>query len=123
MDAQSRDTVTFVLASMVSLCILVGLATRYILVPYLRDNLMKPVAETHKQVTENHHADDDNRTVLDRIDDVAIQVKAVANVMDVHMDWSEKQVRSTDRRLRRLKGLILRYHPDAALPPSDDPDD
>lgn len=47
---------------------LLGLVVRYVLLPYLREQLTL-TRETHKQVTENKHS---NRTptILDRLEDI-----------------------------------------------------
>lgn len=54
---------------------LVGLVVRYVLVPYLRDQLVKPVQETHRQVTP-HDSDheDQSLTVRDQLDQLQGQV-------------------------------------------------
>lgn len=77
---------------------ILGLVVRFVLLPYLREHLVQPVQETHKQVTENHHSND-RPTVLDRIDDVSGQVaentretRALARMFDGHLDWSQHEV-------------------------------
>lgn len=57
--------------------VLAGLAVRFALVPYVRDQLVKPVQETHRQVTL--HGDepmdaDDRPTVRDQLDQLQGQV-------------------------------------------------
>lgn len=101
-----------VAGALVSLCVLLGLVVRFVLVPYLRDQLVRPVQETHRQVTQNRHANPEP-TVLDRIDDVHDEVKmlrdtfaavqAVANAaarssaaahrkLDQHSAWADVEV-------------------------------
>lgn len=103
MNQDARDIVTFVLGTMVTLCVIAGLAVRFILMPYLRDHLLAPVQETHKQVTENHHANDEQPTVLDRIADVSTDVQAVARVMDEHMRWSDRWTDLIEREVDLLR--------------------
>lgn len=88
-----------------------GLVVRYALVPYLRDQLVIPVKETHRQVTQNRHQNREP-TVLDRIDDVhdavqrveasVVAVQAVANAaarsaggahrrLDQHVAWAREE--------------------------------
>lgn len=95
-----------------SLLVLLGLAVRFVLVPYLREHLVRPVQETHRQVTQNRHANPEP-TVLDRIDDVhdavrrlsdtTVAVQAVANAaarsasgahrrLDQHSHWADHEV-------------------------------
>lgn len=110
MDQQTRDAVTFLLGTFLSVLVIMGLAVRYVLIPYLRDHLIAKVDETHKQVTENHHASTDQPTVLDRISDVdqavggvKIDVKALAHVMDEHMAWSDRWTALWEREIENLK--------------------
>jgi len=103
MDQQTRDAVTFLLGTFMTVLIIIGLATRYILVPYLREHLIAKVDETHKQVTENHHSNKEQPTVLDRIEDVHRDVMALAQVMDAHMDWSDRWTSLWEHELETLK--------------------
>lgn len=105
MDQQSRDVTTFLLGTFLTLCIISGLLTRYVLMPYLRDHLMVKVDETHKQVTENHHTND-QPTVLDRIDDVGTDMKALTRVMDEHLRWSDRWTDVYERRLDMLAAQL-----------------
>jgi len=108
MDAQSRDVVTWILGTLLALGTLVAGLVRFMLLPYLREHLVEPLHETRAQVTENSHAEPhDQPTVMDRLDDVQTDVKAISHVMDVHMDWSERKVKRTDRKLKRLHRMIL----------------
>lgn len=119
MNPQSRDTVTFLLTTLVSMSVLAGLAVRFILMPYLRDHLIEPVQQTHKQVTENHHRNQEQPTLPDRLEDVRtdiaavrVDVGALARVMDTHMEWSERHSTHTDRKIRHLRRIVKRHHPD-----------
>jgi hypothetical protein len=109
MSQDSRDLVTFVLGTIVTLSIIAGLATRYVLIPYLRDNLLSPVAETHKQVTENHHEDAEAPTLPDRIADVSRDVKALTVVMDEHMRWSDRWTDLIEREVDQLRKRTERH--------------
>ena len=102
MDQQTRDATTFLLGTFLTICVIVGLAVRYVLVPYLRDHLIGPVRETHKQVTENHHQSPDTPTLPDRIEDVAVDVRALTRVMDEHLRWSDRWTSLYERRLDQL---------------------
>lgn len=110
MDQQTRDAVTFLLGTFLTLCLIAGMLTRWVLLPYLRDHLIAPVQETHSAVTENHHASAAAPTLPDRLEDVhgvaveALQaVKALARVMDAHMDWSDRWTSLWEREITNLK--------------------
>lgn len=57
------------LGVILSVCVLLGIGYKYVLLPNLEKNLYKPVAETHKQLTVNHHSSDP-ATLRDMIDNV-----------------------------------------------------
>lgn len=103
--AAIRDAV----ATVLTLLAISGLATRFILMPYLREHLVLPVREVQKQVTENHHHNTEQPTVLDRIEDLHAEVRAIAHVMDVHMQWSETEHRLMERRLKALRKQAKRF--------------
>lgn len=129
MPAHSGDLVAFVaglLSAAVAATVLLGLATRYVLLPYLREHLLDPVQETHHQVTENT-GESPQPTVLDAIHSVERDVKALAGVMDTHMAWSEAYTTQTERKFRRLRQLIrelraaqegTEHDPDSATGPT-----
>jgi hypothetical protein len=101
MSPDSRDTITWVLATIISCSVVVGLAVRFILMPYLREHLIDPMKQVKKQVTENHHSNQ-NPTVLDRIDDVQSLVEEIRDMQNgymaltaefaKHLNWSEAEV-------------------------------
>lgn len=103
MDQQARDATTFLLGTFITLCVIVGLAVRYVLVPYLREHLIAPVQETHKQVTENHHQSPASPTLPDRIEDLATDVRALTRVMDEHLRWSDRWTGLFERRLEVIE--------------------
>mgnify|MGYP006141597475 CR=1 FL=1 len=51
--SETMQFVTWCLGTLATLSVVIGLAVRFILVPYLRENLVKPMAETHHSVTQN----------------------------------------------------------------------
>lgn len=72
-----------VVASAVLACFAVaGLIVRYVLLPYLRDQVVKPLQETHRQVTPHDRPVDEEPTVVDRLDDLASGVERLAQVAD-----------------------------------------
>jgi hypothetical protein len=54
-----------------------GLIVRYVLLPYLRDQVVRPLRETHRQVTPHDRPVDAEPTVVDRLDDLASGVEAL----------------------------------------------
>lgn len=88
MDSDTRDLITWTLGTALSLAALVGLGVRFILMPYLREHLVKPMALVQKQVTENSHHNA-VPTVLDRIDDVRQEVATLNETLEDHMAYSE----------------------------------
>ena len=55
-------------SAMIGICVLIGLAVKFVLMPYLQKNLIDPISEVHHQTTVNGHSSADP-TLLDRIDD------------------------------------------------------
>lgn len=100
-------------AAALAVCGVLGLAVRLVLVPYLREHLVVPVEETHRQVTPKSPADtnhtltmaekvDDVQTALDRLTATTTAVQAVANAaarsaggahrrLDAHVDWAREE--------------------------------
>lgn len=111
MDANTRDSVTFLFGTIISLSIVLGLAVKFVLMPYLREHLFGPVQDTHHQVTENT-GQSPQPTVLDAIHDVQRDVRALSMVMDSHMQWSERYTAATEKRFRRIRQLIRQHHPE-----------
>lgn len=54
--------------AILGICALIGLLVKFVLLPYLEKNLVKPINEVHRQTTVNGHSSADP-TLLDRIDD------------------------------------------------------
>jgi hypothetical protein len=69
----------------------VGLAVRFILVPYLRENLVKPLQRTEHAVTANGHRDPENPTMRDQFADVKVLISALDNKLDGHLAWSNEE--------------------------------
>lgn len=97
------DVIAAALSAVLLGLTILGLAVRYVLMPYLSTHLIAPiqagaqmVEETHKQVTVNHHSSPEP-TVLDRIDDVSNQVaentretRAMARMFDGHLERAQE---------------------------------
>lgn len=109
------DVIAAALSAVLLGLTLLGLAVRYVLMPYLQTHLIKPmkvgaelVEETHKQVTVNHHSSE-RPTVLDRIDDVANQVaentretRALGRMFDGHLEQALEAENRVQREVDRI---------------------
>jgi len=108
---EMSDSVTLLVGVLtaITLCLgLLGLAVRFILLPYVREHLVEPVRSVEKQVTENHHANP-HPTLPDRLSelstqnmDLSLQISALAHMFDGHLDWSQEEVRNIWRAIDRL---------------------
>lgn len=59
-----------------AVCALLAILWRVVVLPNLREQLFKPIQESHRQVTQNRHANP-QPTVLDRLDDIENSVELV----------------------------------------------
>ncbi|HET6917284.1 MAG TPA: hypothetical protein VFH56_14415 [Acidimicrobiales bacterium] len=57
-------------------CTAIAFAVKFILLPWLRYNLVEPVKKTHHTVTTNHHTSEEP-TLLDRLGDIRDDVATV----------------------------------------------
>lgn len=122
MDESTRDGITWVLGTLISLSVLAGLAVRFVLLPWLREHLMQPVDEVRRQVSENHHKHTPP-TLPDRIDALGLDVKALARVLEGHLEsgdeWLEHITSSLStirERVAALEGrvgsMLMRHRDD-----------
>ena len=109
MDAQSRDVVTWLLGTCVTLSILVGLAVKFVLLPWLRDHLFAPLHDTRQQVTDNGHTSDPP-TLPDMIHEVRTDVGALTRVMDEHLSWSDRWTDLIEREVAFLLRQLEVHH-------------
>lgn len=122
MDSSDRDVITWTLGTFLTACTIVALGVRFVLLPWLRDHLVLPVQETHRQVSENGHVDRTTPTIPDRLEDLSAKVDdateahavqtrdmaALTRVMDEHLRWSDRWVDVVDRELELLKTQLRR---------------
>jgi hypothetical protein len=73
-----------------------------VLLPNLK-RLTERVETVHTAVTENHHHTPGAPTIPDRIEDVALDVKALIRVVDEHLKWSNEYTARNDRELAELR--------------------
>lgn len=101
MNAQSQDTVTFLLSTLTALLVLTGLAVRFVLLPWLRDHLVDPVQQTHQQVSANGR-DTEPPTLPDRLADLQSDVSVLTRLLDTHVEWSTEEHDRLDKALEEL---------------------
>jgi hypothetical protein len=106
----TRDLITWVLGTITTLIVISATVVRFVLVPYVRDHLVQPVRDVHRQVTENHHSNV-NPTLPDLIDDVSREVHALAGVVEGHLNSSDRWLSAMLRRLDALEDVVRRHHP------------
>lgn len=123
MDQDTRDLITWTLGTLVSMSVLIGLAVRFVLLPYVKDHLVQPMKETHRQVSENGHTNA-SPTIPDRLEDLGAKVEeateahaklstdmgAVVRVVDEHLAWSERWTSLIDRELELVRDKLRQLH-------------
>lgn len=85
---------TFVLAMFA----VIGTVVRYVLMPYLRSELIEPTRETNRQLTGSETpapADPTMREQLDElrgeIGDATLELRAMAMMFDGHIEWAQDE--------------------------------
>lgn len=127
MSQETRELIAWVIGTLAAGAAAAGWCARYIVLPWLRANLVNPVEHVKKQVTENQHS---NKvpTVLDRLDDVqeavatlTLKVEAAhlaANIdrarLETHLGWSHEEVN------RIWHAIVERYTGLKPSPPAED---
>lgn len=91
----------------ISVLILLGLAVKYVLVPYLERTLIRPVHDTHRQLSVNKH-ESDPPTMRDLVDTAIAKVDTLGRMFDGHLDWSQGETDRLWRSNERLEELIER---------------
>lgn len=97
-------------SAVLGVCAVAGLVVRWGLLPYLREQLVKPVQETHRQVTPHDRPPGDAEpTIVDRLDDVQTtvsdlrtEVEAIAKKAQRNRELADAAGRAADAVHRRL---------------------
>ena len=110
-----KDTVAVIVGLLTIMTLglgLLGLAVRYVLVPWLKEHVITPVKETNHQVTVNKHVSNPP-TLLDKIDrvsrdvaDVQTDVRAASTMFEGHIELSADD----RRRLWEAVEDLRRHH-------------
>jgi hypothetical protein len=114
-DASTRDGITWVLGTLISLSVIAGMLVRFVLLPWLRDHLTEPVDEVRRQVTENSHKHTPP-TLPDRIESLASDVTTLTRVLEGHLESGDRWLEHITERLAHLEqrvGSMLARHRDA----------
>lgn len=74
MTGDWRELVTWIISTTLALAAIAGLLVRWVLLPYLREHLLKPMQRVEHQVSVNNHTSD-VPTMLDKIDDLHGEVR------------------------------------------------
>ncbi len=112
MDTETLENIGRVITIIVGTTVLIGICAKVLLLPWLRDNLVKPVEETNKQVTVNTHVSEPS-TLLDSVHlledkmdsmetilhNMAVEYAHMAGstgvikaMWDHHLEWSQNEV-------------------------------
>lgn len=74
MSADWRELITWIISTTLALGAIAGLLVRWVLMPYLREHLLRPMQRVEHQVSVNNHTSD-VPTMLDKIDDLHGEVR------------------------------------------------
>ncbi len=112
MNTETLENIGRVITIIVGTTVLIGIGAKILLLPWLRDNLVKPVEETNKQVTVNTHISEPS-TMLDSVHLLENNLKSVDTkitnlsnelahlaqfigiinkMWDHHLEWSQSEV-------------------------------
>lgn len=91
----------------VGVIVILGVMWRFVVLPNLREQLYKPVAETKRQVTENRHANP-SPTVLDRLDDLGSQLAELVHTVDA-IGLTQSAVLRVAGKLNRMEAAVASH--------------
>lgn len=100
MTADWRELVTWIISTTLALAAIAGLLVRWVLMPYLREHLLRPMQRVEHQVSVNNHTSD-VPTMLDKIDDLHGEVRELrAEQLRTRSDLSDLSRQVGDHLLR-----------------------
>lgn len=105
MSDELRDLITWTIATILGVSAVLGLAVRWVLMPYLREHLIAPVKATARQVNVNGHTSDPP-TLLDKVDKIEVNQRVMSQMWEGHLAWSEDETSRLWHEIRHLRGLI-----------------
>lgn len=90
-------TIGVVLGATLSALALLGLAIKFVLVPYLKEHLIDPLQRTEHAVRANGHKDPENPTMRDQFSDVLHEIRGLRDdVAEVKSDVAAVKVDVAD---------------------------
>ena len=125
MTDATRELITWSLGTMIAVLTLIGLVTKFVLLPYLKEHLIGPVQIVQRQVAENQHVNP-TPTLLDllediineqrsmreemsnRIDELQAADKTHAAMYEGHIDYSERWTNLVEAELKFIREVINR---------------
>lgn len=99
------QVVATVFAATVAACTLIGLAVRYVLVPYLDEKLIKPLEETHRQVSVNG-GQNNPPTLLDKVGathELAVETRDMLTTHLIEAAGDHARLGAVEARVARLE--------------------
>ena len=100
MTGDWRELVTWIISTTLALAAIAGLLVRWVLMPYLREHLLRPMQRVEHQVSVNAHTSD-VPTMLDKIDDLHGEVRELrAEQLRTRSDLSDLSRQVGDHLLR-----------------------
>lgn len=100
MTGDWRELVTWIISTTLALAAIAGLLVRWVLMPYLREHLLRPMQRVEHQVSVNNHTSD-VPTMLDKIDDLHGEVRELrAEQLRTRSDLSDLSRQVGDHLLR-----------------------
>lgn len=135
------ETAGAALGLLLAFCAVVGLAAKYVVLPWLEDRfapLKAQLEETHHQVTTNGHANPAEPTLKDSVhtlqnevrelkgetrkdlSDLRADLYVVGQVYDRHVDHAAGESRKLWKALDSLAETVREYHPHDGNPAEDE---
>lgn len=94
-----------VMSGLAALLAVLGASVKWVLLPYIERELIRPVQQTHHQVTVNHHSSGEP-TILDRLDDVQDEIRSVRSDLSTHLLNAEQSRTEGHREAQRMWSAI-----------------
>lgn len=106
MGGETLQVVVLTLTAVTLAVGLVGLAARFILVPWLKTTLIDPVEETRNQVTPTDATIQPPElipTLFEKVEHIERGIQTTNERLDDHLVWSEGEVNRIWQAIRRRK--------------------
>jgi len=125
-DAQQAAALFAALvAGLIGVCTLIGLAVRWVLLPYMRDQIVRPLRQINKQVapTDADWSAEPMPTVMGQLEEVVQEVRQtraenraavdaareevqqLGKMFDGHLEWSQDKVDELAKKIREAREI------------------